>query len=254
MGIVRERLFGNDTVEEALKVVDNISSKYPTSIRTLVGINDQEFNLINKSLTSRRSLKGRSMSPVLAMCHSNSIPYHCIGRKISATSSRLSCVFMKHPLELYRLLWIIANKSLSVVRTPQARQYIEGRVPKFVKAYFVEGSDTMAYKILMKVHDSDDAKIVAIVPMENFHDIVQILESKPLEQETISDVERKLNYLEEDMLGLWGLVLVVYIIAPVMMSAVMLRKAYNWRFAELGYFETEGVSIVGSWVRDRRRD
>ncbi len=254
VGIVRERLFGGDTVEEALKVIDNISSKHPRSTKTLVAINDQEFNLIEKSLSSQRRIKGRFMSPVMALCKSNSIPYTCIGRKITATSSRLSSVFMKRPLELYKLLWIITSKSLSLVRTPQARQYIKSSVPSFVDAYFVEGSETMAIKIIKNVHESDVKKMIAVVPLENYHDIVQILESRQSGRQDISDLDRKLNYLEEDVVGLWAPVLLLYIACPILILTMGVKKLSNARFAELSNFETEGVSIVGSWVRDKRRD
>ena len=78
VGIIRERLFGPDTVEESLKVIDNISSVGNSSVEVLVGLNDQEFGLIKKSMRSRNSLKGRFMSPVVALCSQGSIPVEYI--------------------------------------------------------------------------------------------------------------------------------------------------------------------------------
>jgi len=241
-------------VEEALKVIDNVSSRHPKSTGTLVGINDQEFNLIEKSLTSPKSLRGRFMSPVISLCNSSDIPFTCVGRKITATSSRLSCVFMRHPLEFYKLLWIITSKSLSVLRTPQARSFIEHRVPNFAKAYFDEGSETMAIKILQSVNELRYDKTVAIVPLENYHAIINFLELWKVESANPLDLQRKLQFLEEDTVGLWAPVLIMYVLAPILMIGTIAKKLKDAYFGESSNFETEGVSIVGSWVRDKRRD
>jgi len=227
------------------------SSKF----KVLVGINDKEFDIITKSLTSRNLLKGKFMSPIIAMVSQYEIANGYVARNLTATSSRLSLTAMKNPLQFYKLMWTIATKSLSLVRTPQARPLLEQKIPSFVDSYLKEGSEVMSLKLLNEVRNGESfEKFVAVVPMENLEDVYQSLNSRELEKLARDAVDMRLNVLQKDSVGLWIPVLVMYCIFPIAFLIKGLKYIGNAEIGELANFETEGVVIIGSWVRDKRRD
>lgn len=252
MGIIRERLFGLDTIEEALKVVDNVSSR-SSSVRVLVGLNDQEFELIDKSVTSKNQLRGRFMSPLVVMCRQNSIPIEPIGRKLTATSSRLSAAAFYNPWEFYKMLWIMTTKSWTLVRAPSARRYLEKSIPHFTERYLKEGSDCMALKIAQSVNEFPETQIIAVTPMENTFDVVERLESDDFINRSTDDFERILLDIESDGAGLWIPVFLIYILLPTAVGYTGLRYLWRHKLSELSHFETQGIAL-GTWVRDSRRD
>lgn len=253
VSIVREKLFGSDTIEEALKVVDSKSSRRDGPLRVLAGINDQEFQLIRKSMTSRRSVKGRFMSPLLVMCSKNGISIAGIGRKLTATSSKLSTISMANPLQFYKLLWMLGTKSISLFRTPLARPFLESRIPSYVNGYFKDASECMALKILKTsaLHPGDT--IIAVVPLENSVDVISSLESPYFGSLDLAQLERKIGELEEDRVGVWIPVFICYIAIPIYLIYRLVNQASHVELTDLSNFETEGLAL-GTWVRDKRRD
>ena len=254
VGIIRERLFGPDTVEESLKVIDNISSVGNSSVEVLVGLNDQEFGLIKKSMRSRNSLKGRFMSPVVALCSQGNIPVEYIGRRLTSTSSRLSSTALANPWQFYKLLMLMATKSWSLVRTPSARDFLNLRVPSFADAYLREGSACMALNILQRVnHRSTSESVVTVVPLETCPEVLNFigsLQSEGCEQETIL---QRIAALQRDGVGVWMPVLILYILLPCYGMYRVSRLFMGTELTELSNYETQGIAL-GTWVRDKRRD
>lgn len=247
VGIIREKLFGQDTIEEALKVVDSISSRGPT--RVLAGINDLEFKLIEKSVSSRNKLKGRFMSPLVVLCNQSNIPIEPVGRKLSATSSRLSSVAFWNPLQFYKTLWLVGMKSWSLVRAPSARKYIDKSIPAFSDAYFREGSKCMALKIAEAVRRSKETNVVSIVPMENYHDVIDQLDAVLNGDAPM----RPIDELDSDVAGLWIPVVILYLLLPSYASYQVISRTKRSELGELANYETQGIAL-GTWVRDTRRD
>ena len=252
VGIIRERLFGPDTIEEALKVVDSITSRHK-SVRVLVGLNDKEFELIDKSVSSRNQLRGRFMSPLVVMCRQSSLNVEPIGRKLTATSSKLSSAAFFNPLEFYKVLWIIMSKSWSLVRAPSARRYLERSIPRFTESYFSEGSECMASKIARTVHLGPETHIIAVTPMENTFEVVERLEAHGLLNQPLNDLEVRLRELESEGAGLWVPVFILYVLFPLMTVYGGVRYLMGTKLGELGHYETQGIAL-GTWVRDSRRD
>ncbi len=247
VGIVREKLFGPDTIEEALKTVDSLSTRGTT--RVLLGINDQEFALIEKSVFSRNNLKGRFMSPLVVLCKQNYIPIECVGRKISATSSRLSNAAFWNPVQFYKTLWLVSTKSWSQVRAPSARKYIDKSIPIFSRVYFTEGSECMTLKIAQAVERSSESYVVTVVPMENYFDVLESLE------DTLQRVPSpaRLEELELESAGLWIPVVLLYLMFPMYVLYRIIQLAGRTELTELANYETQGIAL-GTWVRDTRRD
>jgi hypothetical protein len=254
-GIARERLFGPDTIEEAMKVVDNLSRNLPNpqTLKVLVGINDQEFALIDKSTNRGSRLRGRFMSPLIALCRQNAIPLAHIARNLSATSCRLSSVSFMNPLQFYNALWILASKRLSLVRTPSARGYLERKLPALAHAYLGEGSDAMALKIMSHVARDLSTNIVAVVPMENYADVLAKLESAELRRIQADIISEGIVHLESYESGLWIPVLLLYIMCPIYTLFLLGKFIPGTDMSEFGNYETQGIAL-GTWVRDRRRD
>jgi hypothetical protein len=254
VGIVRERLFGPDTIEEALRVVDNLWSR-PDNLKVLLGINDKEFEIISKSISSKNSVKGKFMSPLVALASQYKIPHAYVGRNLTATSSRLSLVSMTHPWQFYKLLWTIASKSLSLVRTPQARPFLLAHIPAFVESYLVEGSQIMTMKLLREIKTRTSySKYIAIVPMENYADVKQSLEGREYVDLSNEELGSRIKGLEGDTIGLWIPVLVAYFVLPFTLLVKAMSYLCRTEIGELANYETEGVALIGSWVRDKRRD
>ena len=256
VGITRERFFGPDSIEEALKVVDTLSSgnrHEQSKLKVLVGINDQEFLLITKSVGGRNSVKGRFMSPLVVLCRQYSIPISSISRNLAATSSKLSNVSLFNPFEFYKLLWIIGSKSLSLIRTPQARPYLSKQIPAYVSSYIREGSYCMTLKILHESRKDNISKLVAVVPLENLSDIVSMLETKILSDLTDTEVQSKISELDTDAVGLWVPVFLCYVVLPIVFLYETIRIGLRGELGELSNYETQGIAL-GTWVRDKRRD
>jgi hypothetical protein len=251
VSINRERLFGADTIEEAMKVVDSVSSK-GNPVRVLAGINDQEFNLIDKSVSSRNSLRGRFMSPLVVMCRQNQIPVDFVGRRLTATSSRLSTVVLKHPLEFYKAIWLVVFKSWALIRAPHARRYLDKLIPNLARSYLAEGSEMMALKTELCLRKSDEDLIVT-VPMENSQEVLQILEEGRLAESSDDILERRIEAMDSDGSGYWLPVAILYLFLPI----ALLFELFKWigknELTELANYETQGIAL-GTWVRDSRRD
>lgn len=251
VGILREKLFGPDTIEEALKVVDSVSLKSKTEMTVFVGINDQEFTLIQKSVRSATNLKGKFMSPLIALCAKYNITVSPIGRKLTATSSQLSRICFENPPQFYRLLWLLSTKSLSQLRSPQARPFLDRHIPLIATKYFDDGSDCMSLKIIQGLNDSESNSIIAVVPMENVPRIQKNLEH-------LEDVEelvfpKTMDILENEDLGLWIPVLVLYVFMPLYLVYEAICSVAAAEVTEMANFETQGLAL-GTWVRDKRRD
>lgn len=235
-----------------MKVVDTASCKVDPSksLKVLLGINDQEFQLIQKSLCSRNILKGKFMSPLLALCHQNEIAVDWIGRKLTATSSRLSYVSFFHPVQFYKLVYMLMTKSWSLIRTPQALPHLQRSIPHMAKAYVVEGSECMVLKIRNAMDTIPFQQIVAVIPLENFHIVVEGLQTY---QRISGPDSSRLVDLEAEGVGLWLPVLALYILLPVIFSIYLVRELNSGRLVDLSNYETQGIAL-GTWVRDRRRD
>ena len=251
VGIIRERLFGSDTIEEALRMVDNLTSS-GGSVNVCIGINDQEFGLIQKSLKTKKSVKGKFMSPLISLCSQYSIPYASIGRRLTATSSRLSTVAMTRPDEFYTLLSILVTKSLSLIRTPQAREYLTRRVPRFTQNYLTDGSECLTLKSVQSLRAAGiGVTTVAVVPFENFHDIVSSVDRiSRLSHEAISE---RIRQLDSDAGGFWIPVLLLYVTTPIICVYQLGRYLVSLNVGDLGNYETQGIAL-GTWVRDKSRD
>jgi pheromone shutdown protein TraB len=210
-----------------------------------------EFNLIKKSVSSRNRTQGRFMSPIVTMCSTSSIPISYIGRKLSSTSSRISQTCMRDPLQFYSLLWLLVSKRVTILRTPQARQFLKERIPMIVSTYIDEGSRCMGTKILLEASKGSSDQLVAVLPLENFQGVIDAIAE--LESFDPQKLDMTRAVLEEDRIGVWLVVLPLYILAPLYM--IFLGVAYLMRaeMTELSNFETQGIAL-GTWVRDKRRD
>ena len=234
-------------------MVDTISCKKAGPLQVLVGINDQEFHLIQKSLTARNSLKGKFMSPLVSMCQQNSIPVDFAGRKLTATSSRLSWVSFSRPMQFYKLLWILASKSMSLIRTPQARPFLKQRIPAYVDTYFDEASECMALKIVRARQCVSEQTVIGVVPIENTADVLARLESGSLSAFTEAQIDARIRDLEEERAGLWIPVIFMYLILPAYTVYQGFRFVSSKKLTDFGNYETQGIAL-GTWVRDTRRD
>ena len=235
-----------------MKVVDGSSCKIESAkdLKVLVGINDQEFNLIKKSLQSRHSVKGRFMSPLVALCTQNKLDCDWIGRKLVATSNRLSSVSFKNPLQFYRLGFILIVKSWSLLRTPQALPFLLKSVPAYVEGYLKEGSECMFLKIQNHLRMPQYQRIIAIVPMENFSTVVTSLES--IDNVNALD-ESRIHTLDSEKGGKWVLLVCLYVLLPLSSVIGIAKLLYGSKLKDLSNYETQGIAL-GTWVRDRRRD
>lgn len=250
VGIIRERLFGPDTIEEALKVVDNVSLTVPNKpgFSVVAGINDMEHKLISASIDSRRRSEARFMSPLVKMCVQNSIPLKHIGRNLVTTSSRLSQACLRHPYEFYSLLWVLATKRITIMRTPQAKSFLMQKIPSIASVYIDEGSIYMGTRIVQEINQSTDDRLVAVVPMENFASVVDLvgrLDSSGSE-DVISDIDK-------ECMGVWLPVFIIYILLPCAIVYKSVSHMLTSHVSELSNYETQGVAL-GTWVRDLRRD
>ena len=247
VGIGRERLFGADTIEEALKIVDSLSRQGPT--RVLAGVNDQEFKLMDKSVASKNKLKGRFMSPLVVLCRQRNIPIESIGRRLSATSSRLSLVAFSNPIQFYKGLWLGVTKSWGILRAPSARKYVEKVIPKLSTVYLTEGSEYMALKVFAAINEAGEEQLACVVPMENYFDIVRMFEPAG----DIPKVDQRLRELESHGPGLWMMIIIMYLLAPSYLVYRVLYWVSKSELIEFANFETQGIAL-GTWVRDKRRD
>lgn len=255
VGIIREKLFGKDTIEEAMKVVDNVSCQLTpgTSMKVLLGINDQEYNLIKKSLRSRNSLKGKFMSPVIALCDQNQIESDWIGRNLAATSSRLSRISLYYPLQLGRLCFILVSKSWALIRTPQARPFLQSKIPDYVEGYINENAECMALKIQDELCRSSTNKLVAVVPFENYPLILEALEGVPVSNINSLDVGERIEELDSPGISHWLIVIGLYLVIPAVLIFESLTRMNSSKLKDLSNYETQGIAL-GTWVRDKRRD
>jgi hypothetical protein len=256
VGIVRERLFGQDTIEEAMKVVDQVSRVTvgsTSNAKVLVGINDQEFNLIDKSVNSRNKLRGRFMSPLVVLCRKSSIPVESVARRLAATSSRLSKACLRQPFQFYKTLAILATRRLNLVRTPSAKPYLMSKVPAIAGAYIDEGAKCIAFKIALEVTREGAQDTVAVVPMEFFADVSSEVEALPAVIHRSEVFEQSIRKLESDDVGYWIPVFLLYIFLPLYGLTVAINKLASVELGELRNYETEGIAL-GTWVRDKRRD
>lgn len=251
IGIVRDRLFGIDTIEEALKRVDTVASKDQQGMEVLAGVNKHDAHLINLSISKNTRTKGKFMSPLFAFCQNNGIPINHIGRSLTAISSELSMVSMRNPLEFYKLVWLLSTRPLSSLRSQQARQFLRKRIPSYVTSYFDVCGEFLAMNILKKLLCSEKNEIVAVIPIEHFFTVCEGLANPKLKD--AERISQRINHLEEDGLGLWLPVLLLYIIIPSAFLYKSLIYLASGKITELSKFETEGL-VLGTWVRDKTRD
>ena len=158
-----------------------------------------------------------------------------------------------NPLQFYKALWILATKRLSLVRTPTARGYLERKVPALAHAYLSEGSDAMASKIMSEVAKASNTNIVAVVPMENYADVLSQLETGALQRLAVDAISARIAHLESYETGLWIPILLLYIICPIYAFILLMRYIPGTDMSEFANYETQGIAL-GTWVRDRRRD
>lgn len=251
VGIKRDRYFGQDSIEEALKVVDSLSSKHSGFFEVLAGINQHEYHLSSASVLKRKNAKGCFMAPLFDLCFQNRIPISHVGRSVTATSSKLSSVSFSNPLEFYKLLWLLAIRSLNALRSQQARSSLRKRIPSYVSTYFDEAGECMALKIIEKLRKSGQTSFVVVVPLENFADVShQITEMYSTTDERVTE---RLSQLEDDNIGLWLPVLLLYILLPCGICYEALMFFGRSPMSQMSKYETEGI-LLGTWVRDKTRD
>jgi hypothetical protein len=120
-----------------------------------------------------------------------------------------------------------------------------------VSTYIDEGSRCMGTKILLEASKGSSDQLVAVLPLENFQGVIDAIAE--LESFDPQKLDMTRAVLEEDRIGVWLVVLPLYILAPLYM--IFLGVAYLMRaeMTELSNFETQGIAL-GTWVRDKRRD
>ena len=251
VGIKRDRYFGQDSIEEALKVADSLSAKHSGFFEVLAGINQHEYQLSSASVLKRKHAKGCYMSPLIDLCFQNKIPISHVGRSVTATSSKLSSVSFSNPLEFYKLLWLLAIRSFNALRSPQARSSLRKRIPSYVASYFDEAAECMALKIIEKLRKSHKTTFVVVVPLENYVDVShQITELHSITDERARE---RLSQLEDDNVGLWLPVLLLYILLPCGICYEAVKFFGSSQISQMSKYETEGI-LLGTWVRDKTRD
>jgi len=251
VGIIRDRVFGKDTIEEALRVVDTMSVKRGNSLEVLVGINDHEYKLLTESSQKPARGKGKFMAPLFSLCLQNQISIRNMGRSLTAVSSRVSIISMKSPIEFYKLLWLLATKSSSVFRSDQIRPFLRSRIPSYVSGYFDEAGECMALKIIERVRASGNDSYVVVLPFEHSLSVEEGITSKgKIDSDTIRS---RISHLEEDDLGLWIPVILLYMCFPIALIFKFVTYVGNVQLKELSNYKTEGI-VLGTWVRDKSRD
>ena len=199
-------------------------------------------------------MKGRFMSPVVALCNQNHIPVKHVGRNLIPTSSRLSTVAFTNPWQFYKLLWLLLTKSWTLIRTPSARDYLASRVPVLVDTYLREGSECMALKIFQNTGELPDSHdLVAVVPLENYPEVTSTLEAKTRGVPDLKRVAQRTAELEQEGLGLWIPVFLLYLFLPCYSMYWLVTGLMRTELTELDNYETQGIAL-GTWVRDKRRD
>jgi len=154
VGLNKGKFFGQDSAEEALKLLERIAEQKGPTYQLLLGIHERELREIedshkvkNDRLTPSRELEGErncEMIPIVQASMVDKCPRRALGRILRETQSHVSWLLWKHPREAVQLYWAFWKRK--EYKDAEARKFWKQHFPISSHAFFDEISELVAIR------------------------------------------------------------------------------------------------------------
>jgi len=154
VGLNEGKFFGQDSCEEALKLLERIHDHHGSSYQLLFGLRDRELIEIendhkvkNQRLTPSRDLERARNSEFIPVAQAGMVdkcPRRALGRDLKITQSHVSWQLWKHPRECVKLYWAFWQRKRH--KNAACRSFWSQHFPISAYPYFDECAELIAIR------------------------------------------------------------------------------------------------------------
>mmetsp|Transcript_89758 Transcript_89758/g.159573 ORF Transcript_89758/g.159573 Transcript_89758/m.159573 type:complete len:324 (-) Transcript_89758:22-993(-) len=233
VGLNEGKFFGQDSAEEALKLVEHVATASP-EYTLLFGISEPELTELESDhkvksgrLTPSRELEGKMLAehvPIVQAGMVDKRPRRAVGRNEQTTKSHVSYLLWTHPREAVNVYWAYWRRKQ--YKDIEKRKFWSKTFPVSATAYFEERAALIAIRATEHVaalRAQESRNSTVLVVNNDIYDLVlqelnDMLGKDATEKLNTQKFSRKLREragdLCQDILDLWPLLFFIYFMVP----------------------------------------